>query len=274
MPPWNGRLKAWWSELFGRPSPCLPEGVRVYAVGDIHGRSDLLERILSGIVIDDREQPPALTKVIFVGDYCDRGSGSREVVDLLLDFRHRSGFEVRFLKGNHDLLFHEVIQTGRSLWPWLELGGLSTLRSYGITPPAEAFDPAAPTQVREALLEAMPLEHWTFYEELELFIVIGDYQFVHAGVRNGIPLDAQKEEDLLWIRDAFLLSHSRLDRVIVHGHTPQYAATFDGRRIGLDTGAYSSGLLSGVRLQGHDQALFSVRLEPPLPSKGQGRKDP
>jgi len=248
-----------WQNL-RKPYPSTPEGVRIYAVGDLHGRLDLLNAMIKWIAHDDARRAEAHTVVIFLGDYCDRGPDSKGVVDRLLAVSKNTQKEIRFLCGNHDFIFTDIMQTGRNLWPWLEFGGQATLASYGVTPPETLYDPGVQSRIFDDLKRLVPDSHTAFYETLEMTIDLGDYKFVHAGVRPGVPLEAQSKADYLWIRDVFLKSWRPFDRIIVHGHTPQKAPSADRRRIGLDTGAYSTDILSGVCLDGKEQALFSVTL--------------
>jgi serine/threonine protein phosphatase 1 len=227
----------------------------IYAVGDVHGRADLLELLLSRIE-DDRTGGPAPV-LIFLGDYIDRGADSRAVIDRLLALR-RDGFEVRFLKGNHEKAMLDFMVKS-SLGPaWLSYGGAETLFSYGVRAPLPAASPEEMRRAAEALRAALPRDHLEFFKELELFVRYGDYLFVHAGLKPGKPLELQLEEDMLTIREPFMRSPRKWPFVVVHGHTPEPNVHIDSRRIGVDTGAYATGRLSAVRLQGENVTVLST----------------
>jgi serine/threonine protein phosphatase 1 len=229
-----------------------------YAIGDIHGRLDLLEPLLDLIrkdIADDSlggERP----LLVFLGDYIDRGPASRAVVDQIIRLRADPGLEVKALKGNHEqalLLFLQDAEFGRT---WINHGGANTLSSYQIQPPnarspAEDFEKA-----RTALHDAMASNHLRFFRELELYLQQDDYLFVHAGVRWGVPIEKQVEQDLLWIRKDFLEVDEAMDYVIVHGHTPAERPFLGDGRIGIDTGAYATGVLTAVRLWNESQKLI------------------
>lgn len=233
----------------------VPAGRRIYAVGDIHGRADLLKGLIEELAEDashgDYEGRPIL---IFLGDYVDRGFQSKDVIDVLLG-ESLSRFETYFLKGNHEAAMIQFL-SDPSIGPrWAEYGGVETLVSYGIRPPRARINMEEWTRVSEEFQAALPAEHRQFLGNLDLSVRIGDYVFVHAGVRPGMPLDQQTEQDLLWIRDDFLNDRHYLGAVIVHGHTPVQHPYRDGRRIGIDTGAYLSGRLTAARFE-HESVEF------------------
>jgi serine/threonine protein phosphatase 1 len=229
-------------------------------VGDVHGRADLLIRLMQDLREDtargEYEGKPIL---IFLGDYVDRGFQSKEVIDVLLSDT-MSPFETYFLKGNHEAAMIQFL-SDPSIGPrWAEYGGAETLVSYGVQPPRTRTSLEEWMQASEALNGALPSEHLHFLSNLDLSVRIGDYLFVHAGVRPGVPLDQQSEQDLLWIREEFLGDKRSLGAVIVHGHTPEQRPHRDARRVGLDTGAYLSGRLTAARFE-HDQIEF-IATEP------------
>jgi serine/threonine protein phosphatase 1 len=251
--------------LFGRkPKPEEPPpttgGRLVYAVGDVHGRLDALEPLLKSIAEDymvTRPADPAM--LVFLGDYVDRGPDSKRVVDLVLGMRNHLEFEVRTLKGNHEealLYFLDDPSFGAA---WMEHGGGPTLASYGVQPPMTRTDNEAWGKASHELAKAMPASHLAFYKDLELMVEAGDYAFVHAGVRPGVPLEAQAERDLLWIRHEFLAEKGPHPKVIVHGHTPSEEAQMTRWRLGVDTGCYATGLLTAARLMDTDQRLIQAR---------------
>ena len=180
----------------------MPDGVRVYAVGDIHGRVDLLEQLLKGIDEDLKRAPVPQSVEVFLGDYVDRGPASRQVLDLLIERekRHRT----IFLKGNHETLLTNFIASPAHAWRLAALGGLETLMSYGLAPLINA-DARSQLELADAFDEALPASHRKFLSGLKPSFTCGDYFFVHAGVRPGIALEKQREADLLWIRHEFLL---------------------------------------------------------------------
>lgn len=248
----------------------VPPGRRIYAVGDIHGRADLLERLIADLEKDVArggfEGRPIL---IFLGDYVDRGFQSKDVINLLLG-ESLSRFETYFLKGNHEAAMLQFL-TDPSIGPrWGEFGGVETLVSYGVQPPRTRTNMDEWIRASDELKAKLPVEHKQFLANLDLSVRVGDYVFVHAGVRPGMPLDQQTEQDLLWIREDFLEDRHYLGAVIVHGHTPASKPYRDGRRIGIDTGAYLSGRLTAARFE-HESVEF-IQTGPLLETAGQGAK--
>lgn len=233
----------------------VPDGKIIYAVGDIHGRADLLESLLKKIEADRGRHPGADAEIIFLGDYVDRGPDSRAVLDQLISLSDRQA--TIFIKGNHEQALTGFLEDPEWGPRWGEFGGAETLRSYGIAAPDDG-DPVAWRQASEALRDALPKAHRRFLDGLLLWVERGDYFFTHAGVRPGLSLNAQSEEDLLWIRDEFLDDRRRFEKVIVHGHTPHNDVYRDNRRIALDTGAYISGRLSAARFEGGTVAYIQV----------------
>jgi serine/threonine protein phosphatase 1 len=224
----------------------VPEGVRIYAIGDIHGRADLLEQILDRIDADLASNPARTGIEVFLGDYIDRGPASREVLDLLV-MRDRSLRSV-FLKGNHESFLTDFLSNPSILDHWQYNGGLETLMSYGITPSINA-NRAKQAQLADALGQALPESHRQFIGKLEPSFTCGDYFFVHAGVRPGIPLRKQREEDLLWIRQDFLLCEEDFGKIVVHGHTPVPRPDVLPNRINIDTAAFATGQLTCLVLE-------------------------
>jgi len=256
------------ARLFQRPKvrePAPSTGGRlIYAVGDVHGRLDVLGPLLRDIAEDAVASPGAARPLlIFLGDYVDRGPASKGVIDLILEMRSWAKFEVRALKGNHEEALLQFLAEPTFGQTWLDHGGAATLASYGVQPPAQRTDPAAWQAARDAFAAALPAEHKAFYESLELMVTVGDYAFVHAGVRPGVPLAEQAERDLLWIRQEFLAERGRFEKVIVHGHTPMEAPQLTPSRLGVDTGAYATGVLTAVRLEGEDQRVMQAKAKRP-----------
>ncbi len=230
--------------------PHIPDGELVYAIGDIHGRSDLLNAIIQKITDDSAhhlKEDGRLT-VVLLGDYVDRGPDSRGVLEFLLRQLPPS-WTFLFLKGNHEEALLTFLRDPHFGDVWRDYGGLETLASYGVVPVRRGgeIDWPATAQVFDAVF---PREHLSFLSRLSLHETIGDYVFVHAGVRPGIPLKHQSEQDLLWIRDEFLTTARSLPQTVVHGHTPRETVTLGEGRIGVDTGAYLTGKLTAAGLCG------------------------
>ncbi|MDB5446436.1 MAG: diadenosine tetraphosphatase [Phenylobacterium sp.] len=254
------------ARLFGRKStrdaPPSTGGRLVYAIGDVHGRLDVLEPLLRDIARDARAaKPDERPLLVFLGDYVDRGPESRRVVDRVLKLAADGAFEVTPLKGNHEEALLQFLDEPGFAATWMEHGGGPTLASYGVQPSAARTDVESWARVRDAFDAALPDAHRAFYQSLELMRVVGDYAFVHAGVRPGVALCDQAERDLLWIRQEFLQDRGPFDKVIVHGHTPAEEPQLLKHRLGLDTGAYATGVLTAVRLHGEDQRLMQARIQ-------------
>jgi serine/threonine protein phosphatase 1 len=230
-------------------------GLRVIAVGDIHGRADLLADLHQrlDLEIDDAHLVPPIE--IYLGDYVDRGPHSRDVIDALI--ARRRDRHVVFLMGNHERMMLRALEDPDSVMPWLQNGGEQTLRSYGVGPgdlqQAARRDPAL---IGRVMSEIVPAGHFAFLRALHRHFSIGGFFFVHAGIRPGVPLPDQHESDCLWIRDDFLNSTADHGLVVVHGHTPVQLPEFLRNRINLDTGAVFTGVLSGLLIS--DQELRFV----------------
>ncbi len=229
-----------------KAKPVLPPGLRVYAVGDIHGRLDLLEKVTARIDADLSQSPSAEAVEIYLGDYIDRGPASREVVDRLI----WRGLERKavFLKGNHETYVPRFLDDPAVLAEWRTYGGLATLMSYGLKPSINASE-AEQAELARALRSAIPNSHQRFLGDLKTAVSYGDFLFVHAGIRPRVPLAQQREEDLLWIRDDFLHCQDEFEKVVVHGHTPVRDPDIRPNRINIDTGAYATGKLTCIRIE-------------------------
>lgn len=230
----------------------VPDGMRVYAIGDIHGRDDLLNDLLAKIEADDRARGPADTHIIFLGDLMDRGPGSAAVIETAMALK-ASGKNVRFLMGNHEEVF---VSACRKCDPkvtrfFLRIGGEATLLSYPIT--RAEYISLDMEQLTERLATLVPQAHIEFIESFEDQIILGDYAFVHAGIRPGVPLSEQKPSDMRWIREEFVGQRGDLEKVIVYGHTIYEDVEERGSRIGIDTGAYDSGKLTALALEGAER---------------------
>jgi serine/threonine protein phosphatase 1 len=232
--------------------PRLPAGMRIYAVGDMHGCADLLFNLFTRIDEDLKARPTSVSVQVFLGDYIDRGPNSRQVIDLLI--ARRQEHDIVLLKGNHEDCALRFFNDPTMLSAWKNIGGLSTIRSYGVPPP-RGDDPRSLEELAAAFNHSMPDNHRRFLQGLALSFTCGDFFFVHAGVRPGIPLHEQSEQDLLWIREDFLLHEEYFGRVIVHGHTPAREPEICPNRVNIDTGAYATGRLTCLVLE-DDQMRF------------------
>jgi len=235
--------------------PTLPPGQRVYAVGDIHGRIDLLDELIAMLQADNANRDHADTLLIFLGDLIDRGAASREVVT-----RVRTGIDwakTITLMGNHEAVMLNILdgQT-EMLDQWLRFGGIETLKSWGV--PGRLVEEGTRQDLLNALREAVTPEERAWLGRMRTSLRVGDYYFVHAGVRPAIPLDKQIDDDRLWIREEFLDSRKKHGAMIVHGHSISHDVEQRPNRIGLDTGAYITGKLTAIGLQGRDRWFLST----------------
>jgi serine/threonine protein phosphatase 1 len=240
-------------------------GQLVYAIGDVHGCYEAMKALLARITRDAaataRGRRPIL---IFLGDYVDRGPQSNQVLEALVWLQRRAEFELHALKGNHEQALLGFLADPLKAAAWLRWGGTETLQAYGVVSPEGQDAPAPLQQARDELLEHMPAAHLWRLQTLETMVCVGDYVFVHAGVRPGVRLADQREDDLLWIRQPFLETAGAHEKMVVHGHTwvderPQLRAN----RLGLDTGCYATGVLSAVRLDGDACEVLQARAEMP-----------
>jgi len=237
-----------------RARAAVPPGRRVYAVGDIHGRADLLEAALDRIAADDRAGGEAQTTLVFLGDLVDRGPDSAGVVERLRRLADEGG-DARFLLGNHEEVFlHALAGEAQAVRLFCRIGGRETLISYGMD--AAEYERADYGEIAEALARLVPPEHRDFLAGFEQLVEVGDYVFAHAGVRPGVPLHGQRGEDLRWIREPFLRHRGALEKVVVHGHTIGEEAEFHPHRIGIDTGAYATGRLTVLALEGEERRIL------------------
>ncbi len=230
----------------------VPDGMRVYAIGDIHGRNDLLLKLLVQIDTDDAERGGADTHIIFLGDLMDRGQDSAGVIETAISLRN-AGRKVRYLMGNHEEVF---VRACRKCDPkmtrfFLRIGGEATVLSYPIT--RAEYITLDMEQLSARLATLVPKHHLEFIDSFEDQIVIGDYAFVHAGIRPGVPLSEQKPSDLRWIREEFVDQRGDLEKVVVYGHTIYDEIEERGSRIGINTGAYASDKLTALALEGGER---------------------
>lgn len=234
----------------------IPGDIRVYAIGDVHGRADLLKQLHARISADTASHGDHRRNLlIHLGDYVDRGENSAEVLEILSQRQVDGIDDVVCLKGNHEDLLQRFLNGDDVARAWTELGGNATLASYGINltpdaPPDQRFE-----VLRQALIDAMPPSHTTLLSELALFHQVGDYLFVHAGIRPKRDLEQQRPQDLIWIRDLFLDSKADHGAMVVHGHHCTPEPDIRANRIGIDTGAYYSNRLTCLVLE-NDQRRF------------------
>ena len=238
--------------------PSTDSGERIYAIGDIHGRYDLLQLLLDQIGEHARALPPARSfYIVFVGDLVDRGPQSAEVLAMLYDLQLKSK-HVMVLLGNHEEAMLQALQGDPQMFRrWLAVGGVETLRSFGVGPMEEDEN------VRDYILRAraaVPRPWLSWLSRLPLSVQSGDYYFVHAGVRPGVALNRQNRDDMLWIREDFLEDTRNHGAVIVHGHSIAADVEIRKNRIGIDTGAYESGVLSAIYLEGQEQQVIAARM--------------
>jgi serine/threonine protein phosphatase 1 len=236
-------------------APSIPAATRLYVVGDIHGRLDLLSDLEERIKLD-LATAPAEVLTIFLGDYIDRGVSSAGVVERLCGGSFVT--PIRSLRGNHEDLFLNFLHDARILESWRSFGGLETLSSYGVSV-ADPMRGAGYEHARGALVEALPDRHRQFLQSTSVSFSVGDYFFCHAGVRPGVVLAKQRSEDLLWIRDEFLQFEASHGKIVVHGHTPVQSPEVRSNRINIDTGAYASSILTALVIEGSELRFLSTR---------------
>lgn len=246
---------------FGRRAPpraaaSLPEGMRAYAVGDVHGRLDLLTELLALIEADDRGRAPAETHLVMLGDLIDRGPASAGVIELLRG-TPPSFATLHLIMGNHEEMLLRMIDApaAEEMAQFLRYGGYETLASYGAP---EAMLEIPERYPPDALTAFVPEEHRAFLRSLADSVRLGGYLFVHAGIRPEVAIERQAPLDLRWIRREFLDSDADHGVTVVHGHTISAKPEMRANRIGIDTGAYASGVLTALGLEGTAQWLIST----------------
>lgn len=248
-----------WKSLFRgepHPTPRMEEGLRVYAIGDVHGCLDLLLELREMIKEDLRKHPVGRSVELFLGDYIDRGPSSREVLEHLLTSAPVCSERV-CLKGNHEQTLLEFLDDPDRLKHWARYGGMAMMRSYGVEE-GTPMTSAACNGIHKQFVAAFPDEHEKFCRHLQTSASYGDYFFAHAGVRPGVALDKQSDHDLMWIRDEFLSSKKYHGKLIVHGHTPAKQPEVHTNRINIDTCAYGSGILTCLVLEDEGQGLLAT----------------
>lgn len=238
-----------------RRAPSIPSGERVYAVGDVHGRIDLLDDLISTIEADDAARSRAHTTVVMLGDLIDRGHDSAAVVTRAREWSERR--EVQFIQGNHEemlLVSRTDIEALRSFLKW---GGMETILSYGVTP--GAVMEADIEELQRLMNAAIPQDDFDFLDSFKKLVRIGDYLFVHAGVRPDTPIEHQLGRDCRWIREPFLSHRGDFGAFVVHGHTITPEPEICHNRVGIDTGAYVHGTLTAIGLQGTERWFLQAQ---------------
>ncbi len=249
-------MRKYLTSVFGAQAPeaaRIPEGQRVYAIGDIHGRLDLLEKLHLTILDDAKDAfvSDMTVTLVYLGDYIDRGPQSKGVIDCMVG-EWPSEINPVFLCGNHEATLLNFLDDHSVLNAWRNFGGVETLHSYGVDV-SLLRETDGLLRIQREFKERIPPDHLQFYQTLQTTAMIGGYFFVHAGVRPGVSLDQQKEDDLLWIRDEFLESNKFHGKVIVHGHSPSEQPEIWPNRINVDTGAYLTGKLTCLVLEGEEK---------------------
>ena len=234
--------------------PSVPEGERYYVVGDVHGRADLFKALSAAIEADDAEAGEAETTVVLLGDLVDRGPESAQVINHAMEWQKKR--KVRCLAGNHEEMFLDSFKEIEVLRHFVKHGGRETILSYGFD--KKRYNSLSMKELQEVMDWIVPKAHRDFLESFEEIIFAGDYAFVHAGIDPNRAIDEQKRRDLLWIRDRFLSHSGQLSHVIVHGHTIFDEVMDHGTRIGIDTGAYRSGRLTALVLEGETRRYIQA----------------
>lgn len=238
----------------GAPAAAIPPGQRVYAVGDVHGRADLFGELANAIEADHAARGPADSLVILLGDLVDRGPDSAAVMSKARAWQQLR--PLRVLMGNHEEMFLNAFENIEILRQFLRHGGRETVLSYPVDPASYAA--ASLVETQQLMRDAVPEADLAFMRAMEGMVRVGDYLFVHAGIRPGVPLDQQRGADLRWIREPFVTSREDLGCTVVYGHTIYDRPEFAASRIGIDTGAYASGRLTALGLEGTSRWLLET----------------
>lgn len=233
-------------------------GRLVYAIGDIHGRLDLFERMLAHIRADELAALEC-PLIVLLGDYVDRGPDSAGVLERIIRLKEEGWCDVELLLGNHEESLLKFLHSAQHGPSWVDYGGGSTLGSYGVPLPGSRTDMMQWEETRVAFAAALPAAHEALLREMKYLVRIDDYVFVHAGVRPDVPLEEQGVDTFLWVRGAFMAAEKACNYVVVHGHTPEDAPTNKRWRIGIDSGAYATGVLTAVRLKDSSRHIIQVR---------------
>ncbi len=232
-----------------------PPGMRIYAVGDIHGRYDLLTEMHRRIMAEILRDRPDDWRIIYLGDYIDRGPASRQVLNFLSGSIATEP-RVMAIAGNHDIGFLAFLDQPQASGIFANYGGDATARSYGVD--IDFSSREGLMRGHAELVKAVPEEHKHLLHTLKLSVTLGDFFFSHAGIRPGVPLEEQSSGDLVWIRECFRDYRELHPKLIVHGHTPVPAPEIMPNRVNLDTGAYYTGRLTGMMFEGKQKRLMEV----------------
>lgn len=247
-------MLGWRKKKKGQPR--TPRGYRAYAVGDVHGRLDLLNQLLAQIEQDVARRPARRILLVMLGDLIDRGPDSCGVVERLRTFRHDL-ITPQFLTGNHEEVLLRILRGERGILAnWLKFGGSECLMSYGCDP--ATLDAKNERTALSAISRAIPVEHKRFIAGFADTLSFGDYLFVHAGIRPGVDLSLQTQVDLRWIRSPFLESEDDHGAIVVHGHSINPSVENRANRIGIDTGAYRTGVLTALALEGEQRWILDT----------------
>lgn len=252
---WRGRHVRPENRASYRP-PKVADDRRVYAIGDVHGRADLLQRMFNKIDLHRAVHPCASVVEVMVGDYIDRGPRSRQVIEMIVE--RRRDRDLRALLGNHENMMLDAIDRPDRLPFWVENGGWDTLLSYGVDLSPKRLRLIGAQEANARIVHAIPPDHVTFLRRLPACFVCDDYVFVHAGIRPGVPLRQQAREDMIWIGKEFLTASGDLGGMVVHGHTQVERPDFRSNRINIDTGAYLTGRLTCLVLDGTKQSVLQT----------------
>lgn len=246
------------------PPASVPRGHRAYVIGDVHGRLDLLEQLLAQIENETERHPPRKALIVFLGDLIDRGPHSAQVVERLRTFRSPR-IQPIFLLGNHEEVLLRILDGDTSIIPsWLQFGGAQCIQSYGVDPRKLAG--RGEEEILAIVRAAVPAEHRSFIGSFVDTCRLGDYLFVHAGIRPGVPIEEQLQSDLRWIREPFLRDETDHGCVVVHGHTITADVEERRNRIGIDTGAYRTGVLTALVLEGSERRYIDTKARAATPA--------
>jgi serine/threonine protein phosphatase 1 len=237
--------------------PAGPRGWRAYAIGDVHGRLDLLDKLLQKIEDDIARREERKGLLVFVGDLIDRGPNSAQVIERLRTYKH-PGIRTVFLLGNHEEVLLRILSGDADLiTKWRCFGGTECLNSYGVD--TDRLTRLRDVDALEVVRSAIPKEHVRFLQSFDDSCRFGDYLFVHAGIRPGVEIDQQRQSDLRWIREPFLFDDTDHGFIVVHGHTIRPEVEVRPNRIGIDTGAYRSGVLTAFGIEGSESWFLDTR---------------
>lgn len=240
------------------PQMRLREGVRVYAIGDIHGRRDLLEDMYSQVQSHISEYPVERVIILFLGDYVDRGPDSRGVIDFLLSLEDGEALSHIFLIGNHEKAMLDFMEHPEEAIAWLSWGGDAALKSYDVPMKNEKGKRKPPDKLAASLSRNVPHAHLKFLNNLKTHHIEDGYIFVHAGLRPGVEINKQTEDDMLTIREEFVYSKARFDKIVVFGHTIMEEPYYENGRLGIDTGAYATNILTCAVLEGESVQILQT----------------